>query len=148
MENKLIIVFVVAALGAGSLFGIFKQMKDGFGPYNLKVYGLTLVTILTVILALSDIPTDKTTMKRPKHILIYDNGGTTADRYTVVYTREPYDQHGIRKSCLGMSAEPFAPHGICMHGGATIGPHLGKRITWDKLPADCQRAVIQDLTPQ
>jgi len=45
MENKLIIVFVVAVLGAGSLFGIFRQMKDGFGPYNLKVYGLTLVYI-------------------------------------------------------------------------------------------------------
>jgi hypothetical protein len=35
-------------------------MKDGFGPYHLNVYELTLVIILTV-LALSDISTDKLT---------------------------------------------------------------------------------------
>lgn len=61
MENKLIIILAVAILGAGSLFGIFSQMKEGFGPYNLKVYGLTLVTILTALLVLSDISTDKLT---------------------------------------------------------------------------------------
>ncbi len=61
MENKLIIILVVAALGAFSLFSIFRQMKDGFGPYNLKVYGLTLVTILTALLVLADITTDKLT---------------------------------------------------------------------------------------
>ena len=32
-------------------------MKDGFGNYNLKVYGITLVALLVVILAVSPIET-------------------------------------------------------------------------------------------
>ena len=61
MENKLIIILIVSALGAGCLFGIFRQMKDGFGPFNLKVYGLTLTIIMTVIVSLSDSSSDKST---------------------------------------------------------------------------------------
>ena len=38
-------------LGAGVLIGIFKNMKDGFGGYNLKVVLLTLITIFTALLA-------------------------------------------------------------------------------------------------
>lgn len=82
-------------------------------------------------------------MKRPKHIRIYDNGGQTADRYTVVYMDEPERQPGMF-ACLGMNAYPFHPQGIGMHSTAMPGPHLGKRIGWDALPEDCKRAVIQD----
>ncbi|MBK8344749.1 MAG: hypothetical protein IPL12_16555 [Bacteroidetes bacterium] len=34
-------------------------MKDGFGPFNLNVYGLTLVVGFSAIIALTDIPSDK-----------------------------------------------------------------------------------------
>lgn len=100
--------------------------------------------------------------KRPKHIRIYDNGGATADRYTVVYmdqveqpghtvTRKGDSLHKTEQvwveatfNSLGMNSEPF--HGIGQHGAAMPGPHLGKRIKWEDLPEPCQRAVIQDTT--
>ena len=93
-------------------------------------------------------------MKRPKHIRIYDNGGTdaggTMDRYTVVYMAEPYYRphhpHYLTTfNSLGMNSQPF--HGIGQHGPAMPGSHLGKRIKWEDLPQQCQQAVIQDTTP-
>ncbi len=53
--SKIIFVAVTLVIGGGCLFGIFKQMKDGFGEYNTKVYGITIVSIMVVTLALSDI---------------------------------------------------------------------------------------------
>ena len=34
-------------------------MKEGFGPFNLKVYGLTIVISVAALLVLSDIATDR-----------------------------------------------------------------------------------------
>lgn len=82
-------------------------------------------------------------MKRPKNIRIYDNGGATLDRYTVIYMDEPRRASGTY-SCLGMSADPFSPLGFCEHGIATPGRHLGGRIRWEELPEDCRKAVMQD----
>ena len=80
-------------------------------------------------------------------LAIYDNGGKTFDRYTVVYN-EPYDERYPRLlECLGMSANPFDPQGIGQHSSAMRGSHLGKLIYWKDLPADCQRAVLQDCKP-
>ena len=77
---------------------------------------------------------------------IYDNGGKTFDRYTVVYDElEQRRTEGNLYSCLGMSEQPFAPQGFGQHGSAQMGGHLGKRIKFDDLPKDCQRAVNQDL---
>lgn len=59
MENTTIALIAIAVLTAGSLFGAFKKMKDGFGPFNLKVYGLTLVVGFSAIIVLTDIPSDK-----------------------------------------------------------------------------------------
>ena len=86
-------------------------------------------------------------MKRPKHIRIYDNGGQTADRYTVVYMSAPSHvspYRGTSYESYGLSADPFSPLGVAQHCPAIPGPHLGKRIGWDALPEDCKRAVIQD----
>jgi hypothetical protein len=80
-------------------------------------------------------------------VAIYDNGGKTWDRYTVVYS-EPYDNRCPRMlECLGMSGNPFHPQGFGQHASAIRGPHLGRLIHWKDLPADCQRAVLQDCTP-
>lgn len=94
----------------------------------------------------------------PPNIQIYDNEGETADRYTVLYmdqierpayVSKDYLGHPCRiepaYNSLGMSAEPFHPQGVGQHGPAMPGKHLGKVITWEELPVDCQRAVLQDL---
>jgi len=61
MDKTLIALIVIAVITAGALFGAFCKMKDGFGPFNLKVYGLTLVVGISAIIVLTDIPTDKLT---------------------------------------------------------------------------------------
>jgi len=76
-------------------------------------------------------------------IRCYDNGGQTADRYTVVYLDIP-------ESCnlffaRGMSSQPFHPQGIGMSCMAAPGRHLGRRVALADLPRDCQRVVHQDV---
>lgn len=84
---------------------------------------------------------------KPKNIRIYDNGGRSYDRYTVIYMDQPETRAGTYNS-IGMSEGPFDHLGICQHGPATPGRHLGRLIEWDELPKACQRAVMQDLEPQ
>lgn len=95
------------------------------------------------------------------------------DRYTVVFTgkyRTIGLKRGERPQCgylyVGMSGAPFHPQGFCQHGETSWQPcdtiktrdggewtwppaigrrcHLGKRIRFEDLPADCQRATLQD----
>jgi hypothetical protein len=61
MNTTLFALIAITLLTAGALFGAFKKMKDGFGPFNLKIYGLTLVIGVGGIIVLTDIPTDKIT---------------------------------------------------------------------------------------
>jgi hypothetical protein len=49
-------------------------------------------------------------------------------------------------TCLGMSAEPFHPQGFGQHSAAMVGKHLGRRIPFAELPADCRKAVLQDFS--
>lgn len=103
----------------------------------------------------------------PKYVRCYDNGGKTADRYTVVYTGK-YRTIGSKRGgervnggfqYVGMSALPFHPQGFGQHGEHTqqidvnkwgFAPamgrsnHLGKRIPFNTLPADCQKLVMRD----
>jgi len=83
-----------------------------------------------------------------KILRIYDNGGKTIDRYTVYYD-DSYVSHNGEKlfNCLAMSDNPFHPQGFCQHSGGQLGRHNGKRITFDQLPLDCQKAVYNDLIP-
>lgn len=79
----------------------------------------------------------------------YDNGGKTADRYTIIPPRwagDDYREHA--PGCwlaLAASAEPFHPQGFGQHTAAMPGPHLGRRIHWDTLPADVQRLARQSF---
>lgn len=77
-------------------------------------------------------------------IRIYDNGGKTFDRYTVVFMTLPERRPGTF-SALGMSANPFHPQGYGMHCSAMPGRHLGRRIALAQLPDPCQRLVRRDL---
>jgi hypothetical protein len=92
---------------------------------------------------------------------IYDDGGD-GDRYTVCYpaylvargtSGEVREWEGSRYvySYLCMSALPFHPQGVGQHGEhwkAIDRPshkHLGRKIGFDTLPPDCQRAVLLNL---
>ena len=87
---------------------------------------------------------------KPRYIRCYDNGGQTADRYTVVFTGRYRHKTGGDFWDLCMSSCPFHPQGIGMHGTSNQQidrpnyGHLGKRIKFDSLPEDCQKAVVQD----
>lgn len=59
MDKNLLLIIIIAVIGSGSLFGIFFKMKEGFGPFNLKVYGLTIVVLFSAIITLSEIPVEK-----------------------------------------------------------------------------------------
>lgn len=80
---------------------------------------------------------------QPRYIHCHDTGpDTTIDRYTVRFTqiRDGW-QH-----LLCMSASPFHPQGFCQHTELPSYERLslGKRIHFEHLPPDCQRAVMQD----
>jgi len=79
-----------------------------------------------------------------KNVRIYDNGGKSADRYTAVYMTMPEGRglYGAR----AMNDMPFHPQGIGMFVSASVGRHLGKRISFEALPVDCQRLIRFDLS--
>jgi len=85
----------------------------------------------------------------PKNVRVYDNGGESFDRYTVVFTGNYKGRNGIC-NYLAMSEHPTHPQGFGQHGDSpqvidkpTYG-HLGKKITFNDLPPDCQKVVIAD----
>jgi len=88
----------------------------------------------------------------PRYIRCWDSGPKgSADRYTVIYTGR---LEGTRQWCngakawtvygVGMSANPFHPQGVGMHGEFVPGKHLGRRIKFQDLPPDCQKLVLHD----
>jgi hypothetical protein len=73
----------------------------------------------------------------------YDAGTQYADRYTVVYMGS---KHNGKYECYGLSENPFSPNmGVAQHGECTLGSHLGKKISFDDLPEQVQKAVRYDL---
>jgi hypothetical protein len=90
-----------------------------------------------------------------KAISVWDDGEKFADRYTVVYLDDIGESWEGRANVvyLGMSAAPFHPQGFCQHGEMHLdavaykgrGGAFNKRIKFDDLPADCQKAVKNDL---
>jgi len=54
-----------------------------------------------------------------KNIRIYDNGGASFDRYTVVFMNEP--EYQPARHALGMSEHPFHPQGFGQHCAAMPG---------------------------
>jgi hypothetical protein len=80
---------------------------------------------------------------RRTNIRVYDNGGKTVDRYTVVYMDAP-ERNGLYEA-VAMDAQPFHPQGFGQHTSASPGRHLGKRIGYEDLPDDCRKVVLRDL---
>lgn len=74
---------------------------------------------------------------------IYDNGGETIDRYTVVFdsSRIDYRCKTLAYECLCLSDNPEHPTGVSMWGECNIGKHLGKKITLKSLPKHIQKHI-------
>ena len=85
----------------------------------------------------------------PRYVRCYDNGGKTADRYNIVFTGNFKGREG-RCYVLGCSALPFHPQGIGSHEDydhvidKPSYKHLGKKVTFETLPEDVKRCVLQD----
>ncbi len=67
-------------------------------------------------------------------LTIYDNGGESLDRITIIF-----DSQGNNCNSLG-SSETGA--GFFMHCSAVKGSHLGKKITFKELHEDLQKRLI------
>lgn len=80
---------------------------------------------------------------------IYDNGGRSVDRYTIIPPRWAGEDYRERApftwQAIAASGAPFHPQGFGMHVSAMPGPHLGKRLHWDALPADVQKFARQSF---
>lgn len=81
---------------------------------------------------------------------VYDNGGETLDRYTVVLDEkeEVALRNGLTQflpACFSLSPNCDAPNGVSMYGVCDIGPHLGKKISFKKLPENVQKYVERRL---
>ena len=54
MDIQLVTVVGIFIVALVALIGSFKQMKPGFGPFNLRVIGIILVATFATTLALID----------------------------------------------------------------------------------------------
>jgi len=52
--KDLLLIGIVSVLGAGALFGVFKNMKPGFGPQNIRAIGIVLVATFAAMLGVKD----------------------------------------------------------------------------------------------
>lgn len=83
----------------------------------------------------------------PKNVVaVYDNGGVSADRYTVYYSRRFSPENNGFHGGRGMNAYPTHPQGIGMYITGQLGKHNGKRIKFAELPEECKNLVNHDLT--
>jgi len=64
---------------------------------------------------------------------VWDNGGKTLDRYTVVFN--------IEGLALGLSDDPEHPQGFSQCGSGIPGEHLGKLILFEDLPLNVRLHV-------
>lgn len=85
-----------------------------------------------------------------QRIRCYDNGGKTFDRYTVIYLDHKVDK--VEKYSgkqlyegRGLSTYPTSPQGFGLSIEACVHSGLGKRISFDDLPIDCQKVICRDL---
>ena len=75
-------------------------------------------------------------------VAIYDNGGKSLDRYSVVLVDEPWNNSG-ELTCLSLSVNAI---GISMFGSCVRGRHLGKRIPFASLTKHVQNHIISRLS--
>lgn len=88
----------------------------------------------------------------PKPVLaVYDNGGASIDRYTVLYGAPLwYPEMGRSVPYVAMNAAPFHPQGFGQHGEmrSIDRSALGRKIKYADLPIDCKKLVTQDCADE
>ena len=78
-----------------------------------------------------------------KNISIYDNGGKTLDRITVIFDKEKRQtKDGIIYNCVVASE---TGNGIYLHSEAMKGKHLGNKIDFSKLSLPLQNKLLIEL---
>ena len=78
-----------------------------------------------------------------KNISIYDNGGKTFDRITIIFNdRKIATKDGILYECI-TACETGS--GLYQHSEAMKGKHLGKEIDFSKLSLPLQNKLIIEL---
>ena len=78
-----------------------------------------------------------------KNISIYDNGGKSYDRITVIFNdRKRVTKDGILYECIATSE---TGNGFYLHSEAMKGRHLGKKIDFSKLSLPLQNKLLIEL---
>ena len=78
-----------------------------------------------------------------KNISIYDNGGKTLDRITVIYNdKKRVTKDGILYECIATSENG---NGFYLHSEAMKGRHLGNKIDFSKLSLPLQNKLLIEL---
>ena len=78
-----------------------------------------------------------------KNISIYDNGGKSYDRITVIFNdRKRVTKDGILYECIAASENGS---GFFLHSEAVKGKHLGKKIDFSKLSLPLQNKLLIEL---
>lgn len=84
-------------------------------------------------------------------IAIFDDGGETFDRYTVVFD-EIVDYHydrGLLHTCLCLSDNCDEPNGFCLWDCCLLNAEcLGKEITWDALPQHVRDMIEERMSEE
>ena len=80
----------------------------------------------------------------PRYIKVFDNGGATLDRYTVIFTKRKVNQSEYL--ALKLSDEPDGQfhnkHTILLNSTSQKSvPLIGRKIAFTDLPAQCQSIV-------
>ena len=79
---------------------------------------------------------------------IFDAGDSVADRYTIAFKGCRLQWYGMVYPYLSSGPSPFHPQGIGQRGESNTfltGKDLGKRITFEVLPADVQKFVLDNI---
>ena len=77
---------------------------------------------------------------------IYDAGIDFTDRYTIAFKGLRDSQGRMYWPYLASGSAPF--HGFGQYGESLVflnGKHLGKRVSFDSLPADVQKFILQSI---
>ena len=72
---------------------------------------------------------------------IYDNGGMSIDRYTVVLSNPALHCY----EALNLSDNCDSPQGVSIFSTVHVGPHLGKKTYSHQLPENVQKHIRKRL---
>jgi hypothetical protein len=77
---------------------------------------------------------------------VYDAGVDFTDRYTIAFRGLRDNQGRMYWPYLASGSAPF--HGFGQHGESrhfVNGKHLGKRVSFDSLPTDVKKFILQSI---